>query len=87
MIAKRAAQRLVQKMGRGMVGPDRRATAMIDFELHRFAAFERAAANGDVMRDHLAAAHALGIRYLCLIVFILEPPQPAVSPTCPPASP
>ena len=50
---------------------------MIDLKLHRFTLGEGARLDRDLMCKHFATAHALGVGHFGLIVFILQPAQPA----------
>ena len=54
MIAEHEAQRLVQDMGRGMIGADRGARGVIDRELDRQPDARRALDDRDLMDDEIA---------------------------------
>ncbi len=54
MVAEHHAQRLVQQMGRGMVGADRRARLVIDLQLQRHADLQRPLLHFDFVDEEVA---------------------------------
>ena len=81
VIAEHLAQRLVQQMGRGMVGADRRAARVIDLELQRGAGLERALLDRADMHEQIAGLLlGVGDAEAHALARVITP----VSPTWPP---